>query len=321
MPTADDRSLDSLVRRAAFNFLEHHVQLHGDAITRATLERGFEFRGQLVKLVGPQGIFKPKILPLYPLSITTVAPKPGQARPYDDGFQSDGTVLYKYRGIDEPNHHENARLRSAMHDRIPLVYFHGTIPGRYVAAWPVYIVADDREGMTFHVDVDGHMPRQVAIDQVADVPLQRRYGIRTTHQRLHQQAFRDRVLHAYEEHCAVCRLRHSELLDAAHIIPDTEPEGEPRVPNGLSLCKLHHAAFDQQLFGIRPDCVIEVRPSILDENDGPMLRHGLQAIHESRLHIPRRIEWRPDESALDRRYSEFRAELNEQGVPSKPGQG
>ena len=63
--------------------------------------------------------------------------------------------------------------------------------------------------------------------------------------RLHQQAFRERVLLAYREACSICRLRHRELLDAAHILPDRHPLGEPLVSNGLALCTLHHAAFDR----------------------------------------------------------------------------
>ena len=51
--------------------------------------------------------------------------------------------------------------------------------------------------------------------------------------RLHQATFRERVLHAYRTSCAICRLRHRELLDAAHILPDGHPRGEPVVPNGL----------------------------------------------------------------------------------------
>ena len=40
----------------------------------------FQIRG----LIGPQGIFKPAVLPEMPLSITTVPIKLGQARPYED---------------------------------------------------------------------------------------------------------------------------------------------------------------------------------------------------------------------------------------------
>ena len=67
------------------------------------------------------------------------------------------------------------------------------------------------------------------------------------------------------ERCALCSLRHQELLDAAHITPDREADSDPIVSNGVALCKLHHAAFDNFFFTIRPDYTIEVRPSILAE--------------------------------------------------------
>jgi putative restriction endonuclease len=130
---------------------------------------------------------------------------------------------------------------------------------------------------------------------------------RTIRQRLHQVVFRERVIRAYQERCALCSLRHLELLDAAHITPDSDPEGEPIVSNGVSLCKLHHAAFDRLFFAIRPDYLIEVRPSILAEHDGPMLVVGLQQIHEKRISLPRRAGDLPDPERLARRYQEFLA--------------
>ena len=123
--------------------------------------------------------------------------------------------------------------------------------------------------------------------------------------RLHQRAFRERVLQAYREQCAICRLRHSELLDAAHIIPDTEPEGEPVVSNGLALCKLHHAAFDRQFLAIRPDYVIEIRRDILEESDGPMLLHGLKEMHQKKIVLPTVSEHRPNPMFLEKRYQRF----------------
>jgi len=41
------------------------------------------------------------------------------------------------------------------------------------------------------------------------------------------------------------------------------------VPNGLALCKIHHAAFDMNILGIRPDHVVEIRTDVLEERDGP----------------------------------------------------
>jgi putative restriction endonuclease len=107
--------------------------------------------------------------------------------------------------------------------------------------------------------------------------------------------------------CAFCRLRHQELLDAAHITADSEATGEPVVSNGLSLCKLHHAAFDRHFLTVRPDYVIEVRQSILEEEDGPMLLHGLKGMHGTTIFIPREASLQPDRERLEERYAAFSA--------------
>jgi putative restriction endonuclease len=128
----------------------------------------------------------------------------------------------------------------------------------------------------------------------------------TFRRRLHQIAFRERVIKAYAQRCALCRLRHEELLDAAHITPDSDLEGEPVVTNGIALCKLHHAAFDRFFFAIRPDYVVEVLPSVLRESDGPMLIVGLQQIDGQLIHLPKRAIDLPDRARLERRYDQFK---------------
>lgn len=113
---------------------------------------------------------------------------------------------------------------------------------------------------------------------------------------------------AYRESCTVCALRHPELLDAAHILPDTHAAGSLSSPNGLAMCKLHHAAFDRNIVGIRPDLVVEVRHDILEEIDGPMLHHGLQELQGERLLVlPNRREQRPNPEFLAERYDLFRS--------------
>ncbi len=257
--------------------------------------------------MGPQGIFKPRDLGL-PLSITT-AP----AGPYDDSFAGD-LLRYRYRGTD-PGHRDNEGLRQAMVERVPLVYFHGIVKGRYVAAWPVFIVHANPAELTFHVAVDAAESLGVGLterigeglsEDAAQDEGRRVWVTREFRQRLHQQGFRQRVLHAYRGQCSLCRLRHEELLDAAHIIPDRQPGGEAVVSNGLALCKLHHAAFDRQFVGIRADYRVEVRADIRGESDGPMLRHGLQGLHGQRIQLPRAAEWKPDPERLARRYERFR---------------
>ena len=104
----------------------------------------------------------------------------------------------------------------------------------------------------------------------------------------------------------MCRLRRGNLLDAAHILPDKHPDGAPIVPNGLALCKIHHAAYDANIVGIRPDLIVQVSESVLAEVDGPMLQYGLQAAHGTKLVVPRRPEERPKPEFLEERYEEFR---------------
>ncbi|MGH7566551.1 MAG: HNH endonuclease [Gemmatimonadota bacterium] len=192
--------------------------------------------------------------------------------------------------------------------KAPLVYLRGIVPGRYLPEWPVFVVGDDPAGLTFHVSIDDHTVFGQSDSMFGDegAEARRAYVTVQARQRLHQARFRERVLRAYRECCAICRLRHRELLDATHILPDKHPLGEPVISNGLSLCKLHHAAYDQHILGIRPDLRIDVRMDILEEIDGPMLEHGLQGFQGQRLVTPRRSEDLPNPDFLAERYELFR---------------
>jgi putative restriction endonuclease len=298
-----DQLHDARVRAAAFDWLVSQVDEHGDVLPRAVLAAGFDLYGTRVPLLGPQGIFKPRILDL-PLSITT-APR----GPYDDAFGRDDVLHYRYRGAN-PDHRDNVGLREVMRRGLPLAYFFGLVPGKYLATWPVFIVRDDPAGLTFTVQVDD--AEHIGLGTQLPLTLhdasdegRRRYITGTVRRRLHQRAFRERVIEAYRSHCAFCRFRHEELLDAAHIIPDAEPEGAPSIPNGLALCKLHHGAFDRHFIGVRPDRVLQVRPDILAEEDGPTLVHSIQELHGARLYLPRRRDQYPSEDRLAARYERF----------------
>ena len=286
-------------RNAAFEWLKEQAMQGNDTFSRDMLAQGFPYKGDYVKLVGPQGIFKPNQIQYFPLSITTTT-----KGPYSDSFDPSGDyLLYSYRSRD-PEHHENRRLRDAMRDRIPLIYFYSTVPGQYLAIYPVFIVGDAPEKLTFTVAADDVTQLSYERDDTDD-GVRRQYVTRLVRQRMHQRSFRDRVLKAYRERCSICRLHHADLLDAAHITPDADDQGEPIVSNGLSLCKIHHAAFDRDYFGIRPDYRIVVRPEIMRENDGPMLKAGLQAIDQTELIVPRSVRERPDPDRLKARFESF----------------
>jgi putative restriction endonuclease len=294
-------STDHQIRTAAFNWLNKQIDTRGDVLSRDLLRKGFEFRGLRIPLVSPQGIFKPKEMDL-PLTITT-SPK----GPYEDSFNYKDQLLYKYRGKN-PNHRDNVGLREVMKRELPLIYFHGIIPGRYLAIFPVYIIEDKPEDLSFTVVADEKFINPDVEDSdfvgVKDEG-RRSYITRQVKQRLHQQGFRERVITAYHSQCAFCNLKHSELLDAAHIVPDGEPDGTPTVDNGLALCKIHHSAFDQYIIGVTPDYQIKVRKDILQEIDGPMLTYGFQKMHNRKLSLPKSKEAWPNRDKLDWRHQRF----------------
>jgi putative restriction endonuclease len=58
------------------------------------------------------------------------------------------------------------------------------------------------------------------------------------------------------------------------------------VPNGVALCKLHHAAFDRYLIGVTPD---------LEDSTG----QG-RCIH---VHVPRADHLKPNRDFLAERYA------------------
>jgi putative restriction endonuclease len=299
--------LDQRVRLQAFAFLAEQMERHGEVLSRDVLAAGFRFEGTRVPLLDPQGIFKPAILPELPLSLTTVPIVEGQDRPYEDEVGPDGLLRYRYRGTD-PAHRDNQGLRRAIARRVPLIYLFGVVPGQYMPVWPIFIVGDDPGALTFTVAVDD---ARIPLEESAAVPDSRAEGRRfyvttLTLRRLHQQSFRQRAPRAYQARCAICRLGHDELLEAAHILPDGHPRGAPIVPDGLALCKLHHAAFDRYVLGIRPDLTVDLRRGIRDEVNGPMLKHGLQGFQDARIFVARAAHLRPRSEFLAERYELFR---------------
>jgi putative restriction endonuclease len=115
------------------------------------------------------------------------------------------------------------------------------------------------------------------------------------------------VLDAYERRCAVCGLPFAELLDAAHIKPDSQG-GAPSVPNGLALCKIHHGAFDTNIIGISPDYIVRVRESVLETFDGPTLQHAIKGMNGETLRkVPTSSGERPDRELLAERFEAFEA--------------
>jgi putative restriction endonuclease len=267
------------IRIAAINALQRLVQQYGEVLPWELIDAGFSYQGETLHFANrARGIFWPG----------RCAKRRCPSRPRD-----------------------NRRLVRAMELDAPLIYFYGIEPGAYRPIWPVYISEVDPAALSFTVvsaapEAQVKEPGRYAADPKL-LSLERRYATVQVKKRLHQVAFRRQVLRAYEQRCAVCRFPRTELPDAAHILPDRDVRGHPEVPNGLSLCKLHHGAFDANLLGIRPDGIIEISRQLLDAQDGPTLEHGLKGFASKRLGmLPAALELRPRGEYLEERYERFR---------------
>jgi putative restriction endonuclease len=293
---------DARLRREAMAWLTVRTNDGLDHISTKDL-LDFEIDGRRFRLMDAQrGIRKPAEL-VAALSIRTVFRSEGATRPYEDSAGSDGLIRYKWRGS-EVDHPENRALRAAMGAGLPLIWFFGVGPGMYQPIFPVFLLNEEQESQQFVVDPNVTHGLVRVDSPVEDV--MRRYIMRETKQRVHQPVFRATIMRAYGTRCAVCALAHTELLDGAHIIPDNHERGLASVRNGLALCKIHHAAYDSNILGIRPDLVVQIKSDLLEEVDGPMLRYGLKERHNERLMVvPKARDERPGAEYLQWRYDLF----------------
>jgi putative restriction endonuclease len=294
---------DDHLRSACFASLDVLRATFGEDVPyRGGLDQGFPYLGVRVPFLSPQkGIFRAAAQRgSAALSVNT-----STSSPYPDAVLENGfSYAYRSGSIDQP---DNRALRAAFIDRVPIIYFFATRPGWYRPFYPYYVSEDDPvAGMV--VLSPGRMvgPIDEPEARPIDDPVERRYAVRETKVRLHQGLFRGRVLAAYQDACTICRLKELRLLDAAHIVGDLEPTGEPRVTNGLSLCSIHHRAFDQHLVGISPDYEVRVSRRLLDDEDGPMLEL-LKTFHGQPIALPSRVAARPDRQQLAVRFERFSA--------------
>jgi len=296
------------LRQAAIAKARELQKLFDEIVPLRVLQEGFVHEGEQISF----GSFKKGIHRARQqqgpaaLTILTTAPKPGRPPPYEDRIDEDsGVIEYRYRA-GSSEQFDNRVLRAALELQAPMIYFRGIAPSQYQVVAPVFVVADlpDRSAVVLevglpHADTQGN--------GLVSSPDTRRYALTLVAARTHQRRFREEVLAAYRQKCAVCSLREPDLLEASHIIRDGAPDGIASVINGLSLCAIHHRAYDRNLLGIDPRGEVHISERLLREIDGPMLGNGLQQFHGAAILQPRRAADRPEPERLEVRFEEFSA--------------
>jgi putative restriction endonuclease len=292
---------DDDVRSACFAALDVLQAKCGPDVPYSELARGFSFRGSRIPFLNKgYGIYRARAQRgEAALSVNSSFVQ----RRYQDEEVPEG-IRYSYQ--DGPiDNHFNRWLRNAHALQVPLVYFIGSRPGWYRPEYPAFVERDmphERRVLITFGRMRGPYDEREPVH--VDDEIERRYLVRQVRQRLHQTQFRGAVLPAYNDQCSICRLKETRLLDAAHIVGDTEERGEPVVANGLSLCSIHHRAFDHDLVGVSPDYHVHVSRRLLEDDDGPML-DLLKTAEGVEIVLPRRSAWQPDRERLAVRFERF----------------
>lgn len=271
-------------------------------LSRAELGK-FEYAGQIIRVIDSQGgIWNPGASWTLGEELrATLSINTTNSGKYEDQEVPGGLWRYDYQSGGTAG--KNTKMRMAMDLQLPLVWFVQQDSGRYVP-YKVFIISDFPDECYCLIAPDLSLAtasRSVSL-------IERRYAERIMKQRLHQPAFRARVISAYETKCAICRLGHGRLLDAAHITPDSDENSSTSVKNGLSLCKIHHTAYDINIVGIDADYKVHIRQDILSETDGPMLEYGIKKMDKAKLWVPTAAADMPDPARLEVRFNEFRGQ-------------
>ena len=143
--------------------------------------------------------------------------------------------------------------------------------------------------------------RQLLIQEVGEHPFS--YQVRSeqveAENPIRRTAFRREIMRWYNYTCAVCQLRvvtedGKSITDAAHIIPFHISYNDD-IRNGISLCKLHHWAFDQGLISLNKN--YEVKVSRLISEEGPA-EWRFTNLHNKLICLPQNEILYPAQDAL-----------------------
>lgn len=234
-----------------------------------------------VFLKGQQGIFKPAELS-DPLSITSTIDSP-----YNDDPIEGSRVMYDFApGTDG--------LKRCAETELPLIYFlqvKRKPNPEYVIFAPVYVVGWDDASRRFLIDLSEQKPgeaispppttRQLMLPAIRtpESPMEIRemtksYVITTVQRRLQHARFRNAVLKAYRDRCAVCGLGIRALLDAATMADN----------RGIALCATHHRAFNAGILRIDEEGRVHITlPKNFEAGEGE--RAMLLAFNSTRVKL------------------------------------
>ena len=147
------------------------------------------------------------------------------------------------------------------------------------------------------VDVLNRIARvaPVAQEEIIALPQPRQRVVETVTRLVRASNFRDQVMSAYGNRCAVTRAQ-LKLVDAAHILPVGADGSVDTVINGIALSPTWHRAFDQGLVYLNPDFQMKINPVRVQHLTSLQLHGGLDVMTpflNRTIHLPADANQRP----------------------------
>ncbi len=148
----------------------------------------------------------------------------------------------------------------------------------------------------------------LTVPEIEALPAPRKRIIETISKLARDANFRNQVVSAYEQRCAVTRTQ-LKLIDAAHILPVGADDSTDSVRNGVCLAPTYHRAFDNGLIYLTTDFKMKLNTTKLDKLTSLNLVGGLEQFRhylDQEIFLPVNPLQRP---ALDyiRKANAFRA--------------
>jgi putative restriction endonuclease len=118
-----------------------------------------------------------------------------------------------------------------------------------------------------------------------------------THSRQKRDSsFSKKVYDAYNNKCAMCGIG-LEIIDAAHIVPHSHEKGTDNIDNGISLCALHHRAYDRSLIYFDEDLNILMNENKIKYLEKVGLDTGMRKFEKmafDKIQLPKNYSMRPN---------------------------
>ena len=128
---------------------------------------------------------------------------------------------------------------------------------------------------------------EIPDQDVSQLSEPRRRIVETVSRLSRRSNFRQQVLHAYGNRCAVTRVQ-LRLVDAAHVLPVGAPDSSDDVRNGIALAPTYHRAYDNGLIFLDDAYNMKINPAKATDLRALNLDGGLQTFssHLGRVNLP-----------------------------------